>query len=137
MELNPPAMDEPQEIKQSRSIRIGPDQVTITDQEVVIEAKHELPDWQVREFKAIPIYFEDKKYFLVEKRKVQLRYAFRYVLRPWPESHMESAAFFLMDSLLLLAFLADVPVRYAHYLKEEEWAGGFLEWMVPRSLRKK
>jgi len=34
-------MDEPQEIKRPRSIRIGPDQVTVTDQEVVIEAKHE------------------------------------------------------------------------------------------------
>ena len=33
MELNPPAMDEPQEIKQPRSIQIGPDQVTITDQQ--------------------------------------------------------------------------------------------------------
>jgi len=43
----------------------------------------------------------------------------------------------LLDSVLLLAFLADVPVRYAHYLREEEWAGGFLEWMVPWSLRKK
>jgi hypothetical protein len=250
MELNPPAMDEPQEIKQPRSIRIGPDQVAITDQEVVIEAKHEMPDWQVREFRVIPIYFEDKKYFLVEKRKAEPPYAFRYVLRPWPESHIESATFFhtydsqavaerdstrrtgqrdelvrlcllplypflgflwsgaqkklvrfgfvpqsltaasiftgsclilvqgafaavmvnvsarlgklmlggmilafasqdhfqigpinipiaLLDSLLLLAFLADVPVRYAHYLREEEWAGGLLEWMVPRSLRKK
>ena len=47
VELNRPAMDVPQEITQPRSIRIGPDQVTITDQEVVIEAKHELPDWQV------------------------------------------------------------------------------------------
>jgi hypothetical protein len=41
-------MDEPPEIRQPRSIQIGPDQVTITDQEVVIEAKHEMPDWQVR-----------------------------------------------------------------------------------------
>src|SRR6185503_8510864 len=43
----------------------------------------------------------------------------------------------LLDSLLLIALLADVPVRYSHYLGEEEWAGGFLEWMVPKSLRKK
>ena len=243
-------MDEPPEIRQPRSIRIGPDQITITDQDVVIEAKHEMPDWQVREFKVIPIYFEDKKYFLAEKRKVQPPYAFRYVLRPWPESHFESATFFhtydaqavaeresthrsgqrdelvrlsllpfypflgflwsgaqkklirfgfvpqsitgasifagfclmllqgafaavmvnisvragklmlggmirafagrdhfhigpidipvaLLDFLLLMAFLADVPVRYSHHLREPEWAGGFLEWMVPRSLRKK
>ena len=249
MELNPSAMDEPPEIKQSRTIRIGPDQVTITDQEVFIEAKHEMPDWQVREFKVIPIYFEDKKYFLAEKRKVQPPYALRYVLRPWPEGHIDGAPIFhtydaqavadrdstrrsgqrdelvrlslmplypflgflwsgaqrklirfgfvpqsltgvsiftgfslillqgafaavmlnvtarvgnlmlggmiraiagqdhfhigpidipvaLLDSLLLFALLADVPVRYSLHLREEEWAGGFLEWMVPRSWRR-
>jgi len=243
-------MDESQEIEQPRTIRIGPDQVTITDQGVVIEAKHELPDWQIREFKIIPVYFEDRKYFLVNKRKAEPPYAFRYVLRRWPETHIDSAPFFhtynaeavaerdstrrsgqreelvrlalmpfypflgflwsgaqkklirfgfvpqsitgvsvflgfcllllqgafaaimlnvgarmgnvtlggmvlaftghthfqigpigipvsLLDSLLLIALLADVPVRYSHYLGEEEWAGGFLEWMVPRSLRKK
>ena len=243
-------MDGRGEIKQPRTIRIGSDQVTITDQEVVIEAKQEMPDWQVREFKVIPIYFEDKKYFLLEKRKSQPPYAFRYVLRPWPQSHIESATFFrtydaqavaerdstrrsgqreelvrlsllplypflgflwsgaqkklirfgfapqsitgasifmgfclmllqftfvavmvnasarlgklmlggmirafagqdhfhagpivipvaLLDCLLLLSFLVDVPVRYSLYLKEEDWAGGFLEWLLPRSLGKK
>ena len=49
MELNQPGMDEPEETRQLRSIRIGPDQVTISGQEVVIEAKHEMPDWQLRE----------------------------------------------------------------------------------------
>jgi hypothetical protein len=42
----------------------------------------------------------------------------------------------LLDCLLLLSFLVDVPVRYSHHLREEQWAGGFLEWMVPRALRK-
>jgi hypothetical protein len=242
-------MDEPPKLKPSRTIRIGPDHVTITDQEVFIEARHELPDWQVRQFKVIPIYFEDKKYFLAEKRRVQPPYAFCYVLSPWPESHIESATFCytydaqavaerdeshrsgqcdellrlsllplypflgfiwsgaqrklirfgfapqsltaasiftgfslillqgaftavminvsaragnlmlggmirafagqdhfhfgpisipvaLLDSLLLLAFLADVPVRYSKHLREQEWAGGFLEWMVPQSWRR-
>jgi len=242
-------MDEPPEIEQPRSIQIGPDQVTISDREVLIEAKREMPDWQVREFKVIPIYFEDKRYFLAEKRRAEPPYAFHYVLRPWPEGHIDAAALFhtydaeavaerdlahrsgqqeelarlsllplypflgflwsgpqrklirfgflpqsitgasiftgfcvmllqgaftavmvnisartgklmlggmirafagqdhfhigpigipvaLLDCLLLLALLADVPVRYSLYLKEEEWAGGFLEWMVPRSWRK-
>ena len=250
MELNHPTMDEPPEIKPSRSVRIGADQVTITDQEVFIEAQHEMPDWQVREFKVIPIYFEDKKYFLAEKRKAEPPFAFRYRLRPWPESHIESATFCynydaqavaerdssrrsgqrdelvrlsllplypflgflwagaqkklirfgfapqsltgasiftgfslillqgvftavmihvsaraenlmlggmirafagqdhfhigpislpvaLLDSLLLLAFLADVPARYSLHLRDAEWAGGFLEWIVPPSFRQK
>jgi len=243
-------MEGPEEIEPPRLIQIGPDQVTMLDQEVVIEAKHEMPDWQVREFKIIPIYFEDRKYFLAEKRQAQPPYAFRYRLKPWPESHVESAPFFhtydaqavaerdstrrsgqqeelvrlalmplypflgflwsgaqrklirfgfaprsitgasifssfgllllqgafaavmmnasaragnlmlggilrafagqdhfrigpiaipiaLLDSLLLVALLVDVPVRYSNWLREEDREGGFLEWMVPRSLRKK
>lgn len=242
-------MGEPPEIRPPRSIRIGPDQVTITDEEVVIEAMHEMADWQVREFKVIPIYFEDRKYFLREKRRSEPPCAFRYVLRLWPESHLESATFcytydaqavaerdgvrrsgqrdewvrlsllplypflgflwsgakkklmrfgfaphsvtgasiflgfcvillqgsfaavmlnasarsgkvmlggmvcafagqdhfhlgpiglpvVLFDILLLTSMLVDVPVRYSIYLKDEESAVGFLEWMRPRSWRR-
>ncbi|HEX9045469.1 MAG TPA: hypothetical protein VF988_00465 [Verrucomicrobiae bacterium] len=66
-------------------IRVGPDQVTITDAEVVIEAKHEMPEWEVvRSARPPSIYFEDKRYLLIEKEKAQRPYAFRYVLKPWP-----------------------------------------------------
>lgn len=37
----------------------------------------------------------------------------------------------ILDGLLLLALLGDVMVRYTRYLRDEEWAGGFLEWLVP------
>ena len=43
----------------------------------------------------------------------------------------------VFDGLLLLAFIADVAMRYSHYLREDEWFGGFLQWMVPRALREK
>jgi len=243
-------VEDPEEIEPPRSIQIGPDQVTRIDEGIVIDAKHEMPDWQVREFKIFPIYFEDKKYYLAEKRSAQPPYAFRYLLRPWPDGPFESAPFFLtydaqavaerdstrrsgqqeelvrlalmplypflgflwfgaqrklirfgfaprsitgasifasfsllllqgafaavmmnasaragnlmlggiirafagqdhfrigpiaipialLDSLVLVALLADVPVRYSNWLREEDREGGFLEWMVPRSLRKK
>jgi hypothetical protein len=42
-----------------------------------------------------------------------------------------------LDVLLLLAFLADIAIRYSNYLREDEWYGGFLEWMIPRWARKK
>ena len=42
-----------------------------------------------------------------------------------------------LDSLLLLALLVDVPVRFSLHLRESEWAGGFLEWLVPTKWRGK
>ena len=195
-------MQEQLDAKKVKVIQIGPDQVTVTDEEVRIEAKHEMPDWDVREHNRVPIYFEDKKYFLIERRKVQPPYAFCYVLKPWPQGQHTSTKLFhsydaeavaerdstrrsgrrdelihygvvlmntslrvgkmmlggmiralangdflhlgsvripiaLLDSLLLVAFLADVLIRYSNYLRDDEWTGGFLEWLVPRRFRKK
>jgi hypothetical protein len=42
-----------------------------------------------------------------------------------------------LDCLLSLACLADMLVRYTLYLREYDWHGGFLEWLVPRFFRKK
>lgn len=241
-------MSEQSEIKNARVIRMGPDQVTITDQEVVIETKHEMPDWKVQTVQVPAIHFEGGKYFLAEKGQALPPHAVRYVLRPWPEGkapnpklfHVYSAdavterdavrrsgirdevmrayllilypflgllwsgaqkrlvrlgflphsitgisiftvfclmfmqmAFIalmlqasarsgsmmiggmiramtsqnyihvgplgfpvcILDSLMTVALLADVLVRYTCYLREDDWAGGFLEWLVPKSLR--
>jgi len=40
------------------------------------------------------------------------------------------------DGLLLLALVADAAMRYTHYLREDQWTGGFLEWLVPKPSRK-
>jgi hypothetical protein len=38
----------------------------------------------------------------------------------------------ILDGLLALGLLSDVLVRYTRYLRDEDWAGGFLEWLIPR-----
>lgn len=224
-------------------LKVGPDRVTLTSDQVVIEAKHEMPDWSVRELNHVPLYFGENKYYLVEKSKARPPFAARYVLLPWPEGQSTSAkglytydldavkereqsnrsgnfddlgrAFlmplypflgllwsdnqkrlirfgfvphaisgisificfgFLMaqgifaaillnagaraghfmiggfvramvsadyvhigslsipvmlfDSLLVVALLLDVPIRFARYFHEDQWCGGFLEWIV-------
>ena len=229
-------------------VRIGPDQVTISDAEVVIETKHETADWEVRSHNAPAIYFREKKYLLVDKGEAKLPYKIRYVLRPWPPGKIpnpkmflsygeDSVAerdssrrgealneviwvcllplypflgllwsgaqqrlvrfgyvprtitglsiftsfglllmqgvfvvvtinasmrlqkmmvggiigamtgqdslhlgpvgipIFLIDGTLALACLADLCVRYSNYLREDQWTGGFLEWLVPPSRR--
>jgi hypothetical protein len=239
-------MPEPSETKTAGTIRIGPDQVTITDNEVVIESKHEMPDWKVQTMQAPVIHFEGRKYFLAEKGQALPPYTVRYVLRPWPEGKVPNARLFhvysaetvaerdsdrrsgireemmraqllvfypflgllwsgiqkrlirlgflphaisgisiftvfallltqmsfialmmqasarsgsmmiggmirammsqnyihlgpvsfpvaIVDGLLMLALLSDVLVRYTRYLREDDWAGGFLEWLIPRS----
>lgn len=77
-----------------RTVEMGPDRVIVTDDLVTIDAKNEMPDWKVRAFKVVPIYFEDKKYYLAEKRKGERPYAIRYVLKPWVEGEFDSAAIF-------------------------------------------
>jgi hypothetical protein len=226
-----------------RVLKVGPDRVTISSDQVVIEAKHEMPDWNVRELNHVPLYFGENKYYLVEKSKARPPYATRYVLVPWPEGQSTSAkglytydldavkereqsnrsgnfddvgrAFLmplypflgllwsdnqkrlirfgfvphsisgisificfgfllgqgifaaillnagaraghfmiggfvramvsadyvhigslsipvaLFDSLLVIALLLDVPIRFARYFHEDQWCGGFLEWIV-------
>ena len=233
-----------------RMLQIGPDRVTVADGEVTIHAKNRMPDWEVRDLNPIPIYFEDKKYDLVQAVKAEPPYAVRYLLHPWPEGHVSGAKAFwsydqesvnereassrsgtrdeiirmgllpfypflgllwskmqerlerfgfvarnitgvsiftvfcmafaqgvfavvmiqasvrsgkimlggmvralvaennlhvgpvsipfaLLDVLLLLACIADVLVRYSRYLREDQWNGGFLEWLLPKSLRNK
>jgi hypothetical protein len=229
-------------------IRIGSDRVTITDNDVVIEAKHETADWEVRTNNMPAIYFREKKYLLAEKGEAQPPFKIRYVLRPWPPGKIQNPKLFLnygedsvaerdssrrgeafdevvwicllplypflgllwsgtqqrlvrfnfvprtitglsiftsfgmvllqgvfvvmtinasmrlgkmmvggiigamtgqgslhigsvgistslLDVLLALACMADVCIRYSNYLRETQWIGGFLEWLVPQSWR--
>jgi hypothetical protein len=84
-------MNEPQSAAGERTVKIGPDRVTIKSDEVIIDAKREMPDWQVREFNVIPIFFEEQKYYLVHKTKAEKPYAVRYILRPWVNGQFDAA----------------------------------------------
>src|SRR5437867_4362748 len=78
-------METAQECPKTDTINVGPDQVTIEGNKVTIEARHALPEWQVREYVRIPVYFQEKKYFLRQKSPGQKPFAMRYVLELWPE----------------------------------------------------
>ncbi len=231
--------------KPPRVFEVGPDRVTIGESQAIIEARHPLRDWEVREINYVPVYLQDKKYYLVEKRKAEAPYAVRYLLHPWPEYQATNATGFLsydteivrvrdahrranhlddlghaflmpfypllgllwsglqqrlvrfgfvphvisgfsifftfslafgqavfamillnsslrtgtvmvggfirsiassdhftlgpvaisaalIDALLLVALVLDTFVRYARYMRDDQWAGGFLEWIIPR-----
>jgi hypothetical protein len=75
-------------------LQIGPDRVTVQDYEVVIDARHPMPDWDVREINPVPIYFMDQKFYLVERRKGQAPFATRYVLKPWTEDQSTTSKLF-------------------------------------------
>ena len=238
-------MDELKVAAEPQVIRIGPDRITINENEVIIDARHRMPEWKVRELNPIPVYFRDGKYQLVQARKGVAPYEASYVLLPWPEGLTSSAkglltydeeavasregtlrtgrfedlvkAFLIplypflgllwsktqrrlsrfgfvphtisglsvflvfcllfgqgvfavvtinasvragkmlvggfiralcnhdtlhlgpvgipigaLDCLLAVALLADLAMRYSYYLREHDWCGGFLEWLVRR-----
>jgi len=72
-------------------LRVGADKVLSFGESVIIHAAREMPDWQVREFCKIPIYFGGRKYYLKRKLRLERPYAMSYELEPWPEDlHEES-----------------------------------------------
>ena len=92
-------MSEPHKQNALAAVRVGPDRVTIQANEVVIEAKHRMPDWTVRELDPEPIYFHDKKYYLIQARKAQGRYEVVYILHPWAQDLSSTAKrFFNYDA---------------------------------------
>src|SRR5437016_8374940 len=94
MELANQDMETQTAPKAERILQIGPDRVTVTDGEVIIEAKNRMPDWDVRDLNPIPIYFEDKKYHLVQAVKGEQPFAVRYLLHPWTDGHVSNARAF-------------------------------------------
>jgi len=44
---------------------IGPDKVLIAGDRVIIYAAQAMTEWTVREFRRPPIFFRDKKYYLI------------------------------------------------------------------------
>ena len=92
-------MDETETFVGKKMVEIGPDRLILSKKEVVIEAKHPMPDWQVRELNPPPIYIRDKKYFLVEARRARGDYKMRYLLHPWTDDMRSNAkGFFSYDA---------------------------------------
>ena len=76
------------------SLWIGRDHLTITPDQVVIDAAQEMPDWQVREYQRMPIFLGESKFFLRQKIQAKKPFALRYVLERWPEEASFDAAAF-------------------------------------------
>ncbi|EEF58404.1 hypothetical protein [Pedosphaera parvula] len=79
-----------------KELTIGPDTVHVTPEAVWILAVREMPGWTVREFCRKPIYFQQRKYFLLKKEKGPPPYAMTYVLAPWSENEAEQSQDFIV-----------------------------------------
>lgn len=73
--------------------RVGVDQVWFVRSRVVIDARREMPDWQVRANQRIPIYFQGKKYFLHQIGEGEAPETVRYELWPWIEGETTESSF--------------------------------------------
>jgi len=76
------------------TLMIGKDRLIISGsgEQVMIDAAHEMPNWQVREFLRMPIYVGEHKFFLRQRIQGHPPYAMRYVLERWPEDAYFDAA---------------------------------------------
>ena len=115
--------EKPVEVK---TLKIGRDQVTISEKQIIIDAAAEMPDWQVREFNRSIIYFQDQKYFLRQKSPAQMPYRFRYVLEPWPMEAPTSGGCFNYDEEAVAQ--RDAAIKAGHF---EDVARAFLYLFFP------
>lgn len=90
-------METTEQAEKKEVVKIGPDLVTITGEKVMIDAKHAMPDWQVREYSPMPIYFRDQKYMLHRKAAGQKPFAMRYFLQLWREGTPQGNCTFSYD----------------------------------------
>ena len=79
-------MQQQPESKERKVVWIGPDQVTITGEEVVIEARHQMPDWRVRDSDNIPICFEDKNTSSRKRARVNCHFRSATFFSPGPKA---------------------------------------------------
>ena len=80
-------------MEQSKIIEhtVGRDKVQVGDFTLTVFAMRAMPDWTVREFSIVPIYFRDHKFYLKRRLEGQAPYACRYELAPWhPQLGTES-----------------------------------------------
>src|SRR5690242_7562707 len=75
-------------------IRVGADRVTIRGEEIIIDARRRFADWQVRELNPVPIYFQERKYLMVQSSRGHAPFAARYVLKQWPENLISNSTRF-------------------------------------------
>lgn len=83
---------------EATQITVGPDLVEIGERTVTIFAMRPMPEWTVREFCIVPIFFRDHKFYLKRKSPGPAPYAFQYELAPWfPQLGTESTLKIVYD----------------------------------------
>jgi len=72
-------MDQPEIVEHV----VGPDLVQVGNFTVTIFARRPMPDWTVREFAIVPIFFRGHKFYLKRRLDAPPPYAAAYELVPW------------------------------------------------------
>lgn len=103
---------------------VNKDYLTISGDYVIIDAAHEIPEWQVREFQRLPIFLGDFKFFLRHKAAGQPPFAMRYTLERWPDNaHFDAAPIsFTYDE----QFVAERDAEHARLKRYEKLGAGLM-----------
>src|SRR5688572_21915587 len=82
--LSPASENEMPTPTQTKIRRVGPDEISMSGDLVIIDAAREMPDWEVREFCRPAIYFRERRYFLLRRARSRGQ-RMRYELKPWED----------------------------------------------------
>ena len=63
-------------------LTVGSDVVEVADDHVLINARHPMVDWRIREFCRQPIYIQGQKFYLRNHRKAAPPFSIQYELAP-------------------------------------------------------
>lgn len=86
------------------TITVGSDVVEVAADHLLINARHPMVEWRIREFCRQPIYLQGQKFYLRNRRKAAPPFAIRYELAPWPEDlRDESPESFRYDEAFVAA----------------------------------
>lgn len=82
----------------TNELKIGPDTVEVYEGALTILAAREMQDWNIREFCRLPIYFQNRKYYVLKKSPAPAPHALRYDLALWtPDLPQEGTRFIIYD----------------------------------------
>ncbi len=114
------------EVEEKPAITPGSDKVCLREDRLIVHAT-EVMDWPIREFSKVPIYFQERRYYVRAKRDAEPPYRVVYELWPWPEDlHEVSAKWVVYDE----AYVVERN-RAAAKARRKEWLYAILLPVYP------
>ena len=78
----------------SQQFQVGADTVIVTGRRLFVFARHEIPEWTVREFSKVCIVFREQRYSVARRDSGPKPYAMKYELEEWKTTDLPNQVFY-------------------------------------------